>query len=572
MTYWRSSRPYRLGVLAAGVAAAFSLVASGAARAADPAPPTATIKLIADNLDWSNPLAWQDVHGTYRVPNSSDNVDLNAHGVGVSSPVSVNSLVMNGGTVGASAPQAALSIDPSHAVEGGLWATTANIKNYLGLPTTVGGQAYIQNLWLIQYPPYPVSLAVGGPTYVEPGPAVFDDQFNLGQFTFTNNGALSLNGVIRGVGGTVVNNGTLTYAGPAGSSVGPEIDPSVNNYGTFDVKSGEVEIAATTSGVLTNYSGGVIDVESGAILAGLPHSTPDVVLQGGVLTGSGQIGKDNYGTGVENVAGSVRPGGDGTTGILTILSNEVGYKQDAGGELRVDVHGTTPGTNMDQLLVGGPITLGGSLYVDATGYAPAAGVDHEVIKSFDEPAHYFAAVPPTGTFASVTGPSAALFQPIYTPASAPNSVLLRSTGKSGGTGGTGGTGGSGAVTAQQISALLNTEIKPAGGKAKIGAVLKAGGFTYTFRTLTAGHAAIAWYQVPRGAHLASAKTKPKPVLVAKGQLSFTAAGTGKLKVKLTTAGRKLLRKAKHLRLTAKGTFTPTGKPVVMATKAFTLNR
>jgi hypothetical protein len=128
------------------------------------------------------------------------------------------------------------------------------------------------------------------------------------------------------------------------------------------------------------------------------------------------------------------------------------------------------------------------------------------------------------------------------------------------------------VTAQQISALLNTEIKPAGRLARIGAVLKAGGFTYAFRALTAGHAAIAWYEVPRGARVARAKTKPKPGLVAKGQLSFTAAGTGKLKVKLTAAGRKLLVKAKHLRLTARGTFTPAGKPVVTAIKAFTLIR
>ena len=45
-----------------------------------------------------------------------------------------------------------------------------------------------------------------------------------------------------------------------------------------------------------------------------------------------------------------------------------------------------------------------------------------------------------------------------------------------------------------------------------------------------------------------------------------------LAMKLTKAGRKALKHAKRLSLTAKGTFTPAPDPQVTATRAFTLRR
>ena len=42
--------------------------------------------------------------------------------------------------------------------------------------------------------------------------------------------------------------------------------------------------------------------------------------------------------------------------------------------------------------------------------------------------------------------------------------------------------------------------------------------------------------------------------------------------KLTAAGKALLRRSKRLTLTAKGTFTPSGKAAVSVTKAFVLKR
>ena len=125
--------------------------------------------------------------------------------------------------------------------------------------------------------------------------------------------------------------------------------------------------------------------------------------------------------------------------------------------------------------------------------------------------------------------------------------------------------------ATQIATLLRRELTPSGKAAKIAALLKSGVFSISFRALEAGTAVIAWYEVPPGAHLAS-KTKAKPVLVASGQRSFSRAGTAKIKIKLTAAGKRLLRHARRLKLTAKGAFTPTGKAPITTTKVFVLTQ
>jgi hypothetical protein len=151
-------------------------------------------------------------------------------------------------------------------------------------------------------------------------------------------------------------------------------------------------------------------------------------------------------------------------------------------------------------------------------------------------------------------------------------------GTGGGTGGTGGIGGSGTpgagatVSLLQILAQLKLDIAPSGKAAAIGALLKAGGFALAFKALTGGIAVVDWYRVPAGAHVAKAGSRPKPVLVASGRLSFSAAGTRRLKLKLTAAGRNLLAHAKHLKLTGKGTFTPAGRPAVSARRSFVLKR
>jgi hypothetical protein len=126
------------------------------------------------------------------------------------------------------------------------------------------------------------------------------------------------------------------------------------------------------------------------------------------------------------------------------------------------------------------------------------------------------------------------------------------------------------LSAAQIRAQLLKDLALRGNAAKIAAVLKKGGYALSFNALTAGKAAIAWYYLPKGAHLTTGR--PAPVLVANAKKTLTKAGTAKILIKLTTVGRQLLKGIKRIKLTAKGTFTPTHQHAVVAIKTFTLTR
>jgi hypothetical protein len=75
-------------------------------------------------------------------------------------------------------------------------------------------------------------------------------------------------------------------------------------------------------------------------------------INGGALSGTGTINAN-----VSN-GGQVIPGGAGAAGTLTINGN---YTQTATGSLKIEIGGTTPGTQYDQLNVNGPASLGGTL-------------------------------------------------------------------------------------------------------------------------------------------------------------------------------------------------------------------
>jgi hypothetical protein len=135
--------------------------------------------------------------------------------------------------------------------------------------------------------------------------------------------------------------------------------------------------------------------------------------------------------------------------------------------------------------------------------------------------------------------------------------------------GTSGSGAPGAPTDAQLKATLLAALAPSGRAARIGALLKRG-YSDRFRALAGGSVRISWYQVPHGAHLA--KRHPVPILLATGTRSLTAAAGTSLRITLTSRGRHLLAHARRLRLTARGVFTPLGRPSVSAVKAFTLKR
>jgi subtilisin-like proprotein convertase family protein len=125
------------------------------------------------------------------------------------------------------------------------------------------------------------------------------------------------------------------------------------------------------------------------------------------------------------------------------------------------------------------------------------------------------------------------------------------------------------VTSSQIAALLAGQLIPSGKTAKIAALLRRGAYTVAFRALEAGSAVIDWYEVPSGAQFAR-NTKAKPILIASGGRTFAAAGTATIKIKLTAAGKNVLKHAKRIKLTTLSTFTPRGQTPITATRTFVL--
>jgi SGNH domain (fused to AT3 domains) len=128
-----------------------------------------------------------------------------------------------------------------------------------------------------------------------------------------------------------------------------------------------------------------------------------------------------------------------------------------------------------------------------------------------------------------------------------------------------------APTPGQIQTQLLQQLKPSRGP-EIAAVLKAGGYTLTFKALSPGVAQVDWYAVAPGAHLAA---KVKPLLLATGQRTFQAAGTGQLRLALSAVGKTFLKseQASHVRVVkvaAQATFTPTGGEPVSATSTRSL--
>jgi hypothetical protein len=99
-------------------------------------------------------------------------------------------------------------------------------------------------------------------------------------------------------------------------------------------------------------------------------------------------------------------------------------------------------------------------------------------------------------------------------------------------------------------------------------VVSSGGVNVPFVFLSAGTIGYVWLaNAP-----AHAATAAKTVTVAKGSLTRSAPGSAKVKVRLTKAGKKLLRRSRSLKLTIRGTFTPVGGKPQVATKKVTVKR
>ncbi len=124
-----------------------------------------------------------------------------------------------------------------------------------------------------------------------------------------------------------------------------------------------------------------------------------------------------------------------------------------------------------------------------------------------------------------------------------------------------------------VASFFAAEISPTGKGARIGALLKAGLFKQHLKSPLAGTASIKWYYLPKGAKLSASKhAKVKPVLVASGNVTYKAAGTATVTIRLTPAGRALLKHASKLALTVVCSFLAPHEKAVLATGKTQLHR
>jgi hypothetical protein len=127
-----------------------------------------------------------------------------------------------------------------------------------------------------------------------------------------------------------------------------------------------------------------------------------------------------------------------------------------------------------------------------------------------------------------------------------------------------------AAEEKQIGAQLTKQMTPRGVAAGTAMAQLDQGRAYqmAFRAPRAGSAMVRWYLVTRGGHHA---TKRKTVLFATGRGTFARAGKATIRMRLTADAKRVLRSTHHVRLVARGTFTPAASSVG-ATRSFALTR
>ncbi len=241
-----------------------------------------------------------------------------------------------------------------------------------------GGQ--INNVRIVQGAGTSVSIlaAASVPPDLDPGSSITTKSpLTIGNSTFETGGATtsvtttSTITLAPGLSlGSEGDDGTFTAAGVTpntGAKYGFGADKLVLTGGVTSVASGNT----LESGPLIAQGGVLHDdgTVGQATVLGSTELTP-TTLTGGTLSGTGTVAGP-----LTNSGGTVAPGD--APGHLTVAGN---YTQEAGGTLAVGIAGTTPGSEFDQLLVGGSATLAGALSItDENDYEPPLGQTFKII-------------------------------------------------------------------------------------------------------------------------------------------------------------------------------------------------
>ncbi|HEV3084487.1 MAG TPA: hypothetical protein VGY66_32290, partial [Gemmataceae bacterium] len=185
----------------------------------------------------------------------------------------------------------------------------------------------------------------------------------------------------------ITNTGTLEAVG--GAQLGFLSTTPLDNQGTVIAGSGST-VSATGDYVQT---AGTTNLMGGALTVNTVYAVNTFDLEGGTLAGTGTVTGN-----VANSGGTVTPGGNEGTGVLTING---AYTQSANGTLHLDIGGASS-SKFDQLNISGSANINGALNVNLiNGFTPAAGQNLAVLTSGSL----------TGTFATLGLPSS--LTPVY---------------------------------------------------------------------------------------------------------------------------------------------------------------
>jgi hypothetical protein len=155
------------------------------------------------------------------------------------------------------------------------------------------------------------------------------------------------------------------------------IAANLNNSGTIEVEAGTLQFQG-----LWSQTAGSTTVDSGAVLGGTLLTNVS-----GTLAGSGTIQAKVVNGGVTSPGGS--------PGTLSLGPGE-DYQQGANGVLRIELGGHNPGTENDQLVVGGNASLAGTLELRLiNGFVPQPGDEFQILTCGSQ----------TGQFSRINAPT-----------------------------------------------------------------------------------------------------------------------------------------------------------------------